>query len=235
MSKRRDRWFRFYEDAVNNPKAQRLPGELFKFWVNCLCLASKNDGELPDVADVAWALRLPEKRVAEWLAALEAAVLLDVDAETGRYLPHDWDEHQYQSDRSTERVKRFRERQVKRSGNVSCAVSETAPDTDTDTDTDTEVEAAQAPPPQRRRGTRLPDDWEPTPADLAFAGQHGWAGTGLINEALKFRNYWTAKAGASAVKLDWHRTFCNWLLTARQGAQSRPTGPTTDELMRMIG
>lgn len=85
-----------------------------------------------------------------------------------------------------------------------------------------EVEAAQAPPPQRRRGTRLPDDWSPTQDDLAFAEQHGWAGEPLNTEALKFRNYWTAKSGAGAAKLDWHRTFCNWLLTARRPGQAPP-------------
>lgn len=86
-----------------------------------------------------------------------------------------------------------------------------------------EVEATQAPPPQpRRRGTRLPDDWEPGPDDLAFAERHGWEGAALDTEALKFRNYWTAKSGAAAAKLDWHRTWCNWLLTARRPGQAPP-------------
>lgn len=85
------------------------------------------------------------------------------------------------------------------------------------------VEATQASPPQpRRRGTRLPDDWSPTPDDLAFAEQHGWSGDPLTTEVLKFRNYWTSKSGAGATKLDWHRTFCNWLLTARRPGQAPP-------------
>jgi hypothetical protein len=45
------RWFRFYDDALNDPKVQKLSGDLFKAWVNILCLASKHGGELPAVND----------------------------------------------------------------------------------------------------------------------------------------------------------------------------------------
>ena len=144
MSRANGRWFRFYEATVNNPKAQRLPGELFKFWVNCLCLASARDGALPPAPDVAFALRLPERKASENLAALVAARLLEC-ADDGVYRPHDWREHQYPSDSSAERVKRHRERRRGVTGNGDVTLQ--APSlqrysngTDTDTDTDTEVE-----------------------------------------------------------------------------------------------
>jgi len=34
-------WFRFYNDALDNPKVQLLPSDLFKTWVNLLCIASR--------------------------------------------------------------------------------------------------------------------------------------------------------------------------------------------------
>ena len=102
------RWWRAYEAALNNPKLQRLPGEHFKAWFNLCCLASKSDGRLPDVVDIAFALRIPEKRATSLIEALKNAGLIDdVD---GSLSMHDWDEHQYKSDSSAERVRRYREK-----------------------------------------------------------------------------------------------------------------------------
>lgn len=55
------RWFRFYDEALDDPKVQRLPGEDFKAWVNMLALASKHGGQLPAIGDMAFALRMDER------------------------------------------------------------------------------------------------------------------------------------------------------------------------------
>lgn len=112
------RWFRFYDEAVNDPKVQRLPAPVFRFWVNTLCLASKNGGNLPSRGDMEFALRLSEAQLSELIVKLITAELLDTDGET--LSPHNWNGRQYKSDVSTERVKRFRERQE--------TVSETPPE-----------------------------------------------------------------------------------------------------------
>lgn len=72
-------WFRFYSEALDNPKVQLLPGDLFKAWVNLLCLANRAEprGTLPPVAEVAFALRASEDQTAEWLAELERRGLLE--------------------------------------------------------------------------------------------------------------------------------------------------------------
>jgi hypothetical protein len=67
------------------------------------------------------------------------------------------------------------------------------------------------------RGTRLPSDWQPSAADLKFATDHGLRLYEAEIEATKFRNYWTAKAGRDATKLDWARTWQNWILNATGG------------------
>lgn len=115
------RWFRFYDDALDHPKVQRLPADLFKFWVNLLCLASRNNGRIPPVEDVAFSLRVSEKVAGQNVDALIAAGLIDLDADDVP-IPHNWDVRQFKSDVSTERVKRFRKRQE--------TVSETPPDTE---------------------------------------------------------------------------------------------------------
>lgn len=114
---RPDSWFRFYNATLDNPKAQRLPGELFKSWVNILCLASRSGGTLPGNGDVAFALRIDETAAETLLATLRERGLLDWAK--GVYSPHDWADLQFVSDSSTDRVKRYRDRHKKQARNVS--------------------------------------------------------------------------------------------------------------------
>ncbi len=41
------RWFRVYEDLVDDPKVQRLDPSCFKALINLWCLASANGGSWP--------------------------------------------------------------------------------------------------------------------------------------------------------------------------------------------
>ncbi len=100
-------WFRFYAEAVHDPKVQRLHGDVFKAWVNCLCLAAAGDGTLPSDQDVAFALRLDESSTTVLLDHLGKVGLLDQD-EAGRRVPHNWGKRQYRSDSSTPRVRKHR-------------------------------------------------------------------------------------------------------------------------------
>jgi hypothetical protein len=122
------RWFRFYDDAINDPKLLRLSDAMFRAWVTLLCIASKYEGKLPPASDIALMLRTKRTTIAAWFTELTAAGLLDnVD---GHFVPHNWNGRQYKSDVSTGRVKRFRE--TKR--NVSSTVSETPPEAETETE-----------------------------------------------------------------------------------------------------
>lgn len=118
-------WFRMYDGVLDDPKVQRLPDKAFRFWVNLLCLASRNNGLITQNSDdLAFCLRLDLGKVRDLTQILVSAGLL-VKVEGG-YEPHKWAERQYKSDVSTGRVKRFRERS--RNGD------ETAPDTEADTE-----------------------------------------------------------------------------------------------------
>ena len=115
------RWFRFYDDSINDPKVLRMSPEMRWHWVAMLSIASKNDGRLPSVEDVALMLRTTVSQAQEIIDDLVARVLLD-EARDGTLTPHNWRKRQYKSDVSTDRVKRFR----KRARNVS----ETPPETE---------------------------------------------------------------------------------------------------------
>lgn len=131
------RWFRIYDDVLNDPKAQKLSDSAFRGWVNLMCLASKYDGMLEQpIENVAFSLRKSLPKTRELLQTLQSVGLLDI-VENG-WKPHNWDARQFKSDVSTGRVKQFRKRFK--------IVSETPPDTDTDTEQNIKKKAA---PPAR--------------------------------------------------------------------------------------
>lgn len=57
-----------------------------------------------------------------------------------------------------------------------------------------------------KRGTRLPADWYPDAAGEAYATDRG---VDPMAAAEEFRNYWQARSGHGAAKLDWPATFRN--------------------------
>jgi hypothetical protein len=150
---RPDSWFRFYNTTLDNPKAQRLPGELFKSWVNLLCLASRTGGVLPCNADVAFALRIDETAAETLQATLRERFLLDWDAKAKQYVPHDWDHLQFKSDVSTDRVQQYRQRRKKRHETVS----ETPPATAQE---ESRGEHTRGDSPKAPKGASYPEDFE---------------------------------------------------------------------------
>src|SRR4051794_2402684 len=66
------------------------------------------------------------------------------------------------------------------------------------------------------RGVRLPEDWMPTEADIAYVAAFQMPDALIAIEAQKFKNYWTAKTGSGATKRDWSATWRNWVLNAME-------------------
>lgn len=162
------RWLRLYDDTINDPKIIKLPEALRWHWIAMLCIASKNDGVLPPLDDIAIQLRVTNAKATEIIVALERAGLLD-RVETG-YVPHNWEGRQFKSDNSTERVKRFRNVSKDKTKRYS-AVSETPPDTESETDTDNSepIGSGAAAPIDHRK--RLFDEGLPKLARLTGKGQ----------------------------------------------------------------
>ena len=129
-------WLRLYHSTLNSKKCQGLPAREFKFWINCLLVASQNDprGALPPVEELAFLLRLRAPFVLHSLTACERAGL--VENKNGHWEMHDWDAHQFESDDINQRVRKFRDKKRNVSGNVTCNAHVTPSDTDTETDTE---------------------------------------------------------------------------------------------------
>lgn len=83
--------------------------------------------------------------------------------------------------------------------------------------------------PAQKRGTRLPDDWRPCDATRTWTLER-ISSTEAAVELEKFRNHWIAKTGKDATKLDWDRTWRNWVLNAhgRAPSRGRPQQETDD-------
>ena len=239
-------WLRLYRRTVNNPKLQKLGLEAVGFWTNCLCL-SDDDGYLPSVSDIAWSMRVTETVTETFLVTLQRNNLIVRD-DDGRLRLHDWDDHQKRSDNSSERVRKFRERRQKQAETedvTACNVTVTAQsrvDTEKNREDKNREEAreqvrdepAQVLQPASKtkqppkRGTRwpdnaiVPDDW--LAEGEGYREMAGKPAIDLRAEAMKFANYWAAKSGGSATKLDWKRTWLNWCLNANGGQNGSRTG-----------
>lgn len=198
------RWYRSHADKLNKPKVQRLSDKLYRAWDSLLCVACQFGGVLAPLADTAFLLRKSEK---ETQSLIDQLIALDFFVKTEHGIePHQWNEHQYKSDVSTDRVQRHRERQR----NVSCNVDETPSDSETESEADTEQKekdnSAAAKPGADKRGTRLTDGWQLTPELRAFA-----VDLGLDPDETKaeFVDHWTSVPGSKGLKLDWNKTFKN--------------------------
>jgi hypothetical protein len=116
-------WLRYYVEALDDPKVQGLPPDLFKHWINILCIAGKNDGPLPSAEVVAFGLRVSDAKAADIVSKLVTRELLD-PVDGGYYQPHNWDQRQYKSDVSTERSRKHRQKQhSKGAGKVASNVA----------------------------------------------------------------------------------------------------------------
>lgn len=117
------RWFRFYAEAMRNPKVAKLSDKDFRLWVQLLAVASENDGKIPPVDDLKVVLNRRLDHLLTGVKELLRASLID-PLEDG-YTPHNWNKFQYKSDTSTERVTLHRKKRN---------VSETAPETEAETE-----------------------------------------------------------------------------------------------------
>lgn len=223
------RWFRFYDEALNDPKVQKLSGDMFKAWVNLLCIASKNDGRIP-VEDVAFSLRMDPADVVDVIVRFTQLDLLT--AFDGYYEPHNWSGRQYKSDNSdptnAERQARYREKH-KQGSNAVTPVTVTATRAETDTKTDTEQNkssGADAPNGGKRKrekkyATAISENFEP---NWEAATRVGLSRREAEREVLKFKNH-AAQTGRTCV--NWQAAWSNWCINAAQFLKRPPPGHST--------
>ena len=149
-------WLRLYTEIRSDRKLRRLPPSQRWLWIILLVLAreSPQPGKLllsesvpitnEDLADFA---AIPLDEVEKGIKAFLEQNMITID-ECGVYFLNNWSKRQFNSDDSTERVKRYRGRQSEQCNvfetfhNRYNTVTVTPPDTDTDTDTDIKYSCA---------------------------------------------------------------------------------------------
>lgn len=106
------RWFRFYTEAMHDPKIVTLSDRSFRSWINLLSMAAINDGVIPSTRDVAAHLRMTCRDAEDQINELLLAGLIDIDPH-GKLAPHNWSKRQYKTDAqsSTARVQKHRAKQ----------------------------------------------------------------------------------------------------------------------------
>ena len=214
------RWFRYYDDVLNDPKVQLLPDRpinYFKCWVNLLSVASKNGGVLVSIEVVSYALRLHPEKAAEIVTFLARRGLLD-PIEGGYFEPHNWKARQFQSDISTERVKQHRERKKKRDETVSVTVSSPVPETPPDTEQITDPEPKGSAAEQERA--------------LFTRGKEvlGKTSGGLIAQLLKAKGGETALARAAIETASTKQDPREYVRSISIGKSTRNGQPTINDV-----
>lgn len=134
-------WFRLYHRIVDDEKLRLLAFEDRWHFVALCCL--KADGLLDTPNDSLRSRKIAVKLGVQLRELDEIGRRLqEVDLVDETLSPVAWDELQYKSDNSTDRVKKYREKQqrntVKRERNVSVTIQET------ETDTELEAKASRA-------------------------------------------------------------------------------------------
>lgn len=187
---RKLQWFRFYSAVIHDTKVQRLSPHLFKTWVNVLCLAADNDGQLPSIDDIAFQLRMSSIDAQQQFDDLVLVGLIDIHPD-GTKTPHNWDVRQFKSDTSAERTKKWREKKVETSPetspetsrddecDVTCDVTVTPPEAETEADTEPDIQLAPQQVAAREVAAALPMDAKEL-SKLVFEA----AGPALASEAI---------------------------------------------------
>jgi hypothetical protein len=105
------KWFRLYSEVRTDPKVQKLHPQLFKFWINLLCLACDldSDGVLPPIEDLAFMMGVRQDVLVRFTSTLASRQLLE-RLTSGKLVIHGWATRQKASDRGSDRVKRYREK-----------------------------------------------------------------------------------------------------------------------------
>lgn len=222
------RWWRAYDEAVDDPKLILLTDQQHRAWFNLCCIASQGGGALPAVAVIAVKLRVKPDKAKHVVAELAALGLVD-HVEGGKFEMHNWSGRQFKSDVSTDRVKRFRNGER----NVSSAVSETVSETETErpqsqkeqkTDTETErvlslrSENAAEKKSRKKPASRMPDDWKPQKMDCGY----GLSGAEIHREFERFKN--NARQNDRSCS-NWDAAWRNWCLKAVEFLGRQPNVP----------
>lgn len=216
-------WFKVDDNLAFHQKALQAGNAAMGLWVRAgsWCAQQLTDGYVP----LEMARTLGTKQEAKRL--VDARLWFERE---GGYEFWQWSEEGRQPTRTEVETKRKEARERQRRAREKALVSQRDKRRDIDSDAPrdssvTDSASHDSPDPTRpvpknstssearKRATRLPDDWRPTEADVEWQRAKGISDLLARRAFEKFVNYWRAKSGKDAAKLDWSATWRNWLLT----------------------
>ncbi|WP_218972767.1 hypothetical protein [Neopusillimonas maritima] len=231
-------WLRLWHDMPNDPKWRtiaRVSGQpialVQAMYLHLLVDASRNvtRGHVNvTTEDLASALDVTEEAVSSVLDAMKGRVL-DGDRLSG------WDARQPKREdagnsetgakSATQRKREQRAREKETNQNTQkpeCHAASRNVTLDKDTDKEEEKRESSSPAAQPNptltksntpKAARLPTDWQLPDewAQWAMEQHPGLTPAGVKYIADSFRDYWLAKGGADARKVDWQATWRNWV------------------------
>ena len=127
-------WFRFYIEFATDPRIQMLSEKDQRRFVMLLYMRAVHGDVMLDDSVIEFTLRIDHEQWKETQAILIESKLIGE-----KNTPPYWEQRQYASDSSKERMARYRAKQKEKRNSD---VTETPPDTDTDTDTDTKIKTS---------------------------------------------------------------------------------------------
>lgn len=239
-------WIESHQNLADHPKTRKLArildiskpttiGHLHCFWWWALDYADDGDLSRFDSLDIAIGAEW-DGDPDEFLQALIRSGFVDDD--DGLSIHDWWDYAGKLIERRRANAKRMREARARQSDaeidsdsaraenvqRTQRARVERPTNQPTEPDQTEPFGGADAPtPPQKPnpKGTRLPADFTVTDEMREWAKSEGASDRLITFETDKFLDYWPTVPGQKGVKLDWERTWKNWM---RKAIQDAPAG-----------
>lgn len=223
MARRAGRFARIGLDYADHPKIARLSDAAFRAHMTMILYARRfmTDGRIPKQ----FAKQFAEQTLEELLTYDAGNPLLTQDGPDDDYWLHDfadWQETRAEIEEKSQvrRVAgakggRVRSQNAKQIAKQSA--EQVAEQTDSNLSSKTQAEKEKEKEilvGAHKRATRIPPDWKPTAEDVAWQRSEGISDLLARREHPRFVDYWLAKAGRDGCKLDWSRTWHNWLRRA---------------------
>lgn len=197
-------------------RLRRCSLETRGFWLECLC-AMHEEGAFEitgTLEEVGWLIGCAPEIVARCAVELQRTKAADVTLGNGSVTLLS---RRLQRDLNGREQTRLRVRKHRSNADVTIHNNSNSNNNNKNKREEAEI-ALQATPlslsPKPSRGTRLPDDFSITP-EMSDYAKLKRPEIDHILETEKFCNYWLAKSGKDATKIDWQRTWKNWILNAK--------------------
>lgn len=217
-----DWWFKFEIPAWRNaPELRQCSLHTRGFWIECIAVMretgiAKLSGSIEDFARMAACFPADvEKAIAELRRTKTADVTQKADVFT-------LVSRKFKRELKVREQNRLRKQKERCHADVTDVSRDQVKSKEKEVSKEKRGETALDAPSPPKRGTRIPEPFLLTPEMKTWAKEKRPL-TDLTEETEKFVNYFRAKTGKDATKLDWLATWKNWILNARtNGAAPKP-------------